>query len=63
MTIWSSSSYLKIYRFWYQNKLKFSEHLLIFKSLSPTFVSGFIVLLYFYSDAILDYFSQVILES
>lgn len=54
MTVWSSS-YLKIYRFWYQTKLNFSKHLLISQSLSLNFVSGFIVLLRFYSDTIFDY--------
>lgn len=57
MTIWSSSSYSEIYRFWYQNKLKFSERLIILKSLSPNFSLDFIVLLHYYSDAILDYFN------
>lgn len=56
MTIWSLSSYLKVHTFWYQNKQKF-EPLIIYRSLSLNFTSGFIVFLHYSSDAILDYFN------
>lgn len=38
-------------------QLKLSEHIIIFKNLSPNFVSGRTVLLHYYSDVIVDYFN------